>query len=273
MEIIIRIRRKIRRRKGEDRILGIEIDMEIELGLEEKKVIEFKLRRKRMIKIDVRSNEIEMDRIERRSVIKRSSKKKRKVLEKRDDCMKREIEEGMSKEKSGEEMIMKRKGKDLRGNGRKEIDKKDKRIEISKVKIKEIEKGKIMRIEEKGGKDIEIVEEGIGKGKRMIKKEERIEKKVEKIEIEIVRGKILMNVIDRIIEVLRGMLGKRDDKKIEKIIIKEREKRIKIDNGEIDIESDRIVGEIEKDSKLDWRKKIEENIVKRVGKRKEEKLM
>src|SRR5690606_12202090 len=267
LDVIHRIRRNIGRRTGSVVLLGIALDVALEFGFAAHDVLTLQFRRQWLVDLDVGRDALALDRLARWRVIERGRQAQRTVFAERNDRLHRALAEGLRAEHGGAAMILKRTGNDFRSTGRTAIDENNDRLAVGQVALARIEARHVLRIAATGRNHLALVEEGVGYGDRLIEQPARIEAKVQHIALELVARNLVLNILDRLLQVIGRLFGKRDDAQIAHIVLDAVANGLHLDDGARDLQRDRLVGAFALNGQLNLRAHFAAHLVHGVAQR------
>ncbi len=162
-------------------------------------------------------------------------------------------------------MILQRTSYDFRRTGRTAIDEHDHRLAISQITLARIEARHILRITTTGRNDFALVEEGIGNSDSLIEQTTRVEAQVKHIALELIARELFLNVLDRLLEVIRSLFGEGNHTQIADIILDARTNGLNLDHSTVDLERDRLVCALTNKCQLDWRTNFTAHLFNRIA--------
>ncbi len=165
-------------------------------------------------------------------------------------------------------MILQCTGNDFRRTGRTAIDENDNRLAVSQVALACIEARHILRIATTGRDDFTLVEEGVGNSHSLIEQTARIEAKIQHEALELFGRNLVLNILDRLLEVFGCLFGERDDAQIADIVLDAIANGLHLDDSACDLQRDRLVDALALDRQLDRRTDFTAHLVDRIGQRK-----
>ena len=214
LDVVLRIRRNIGDRAGAFLGLVLALDMAAQGAFTRRLHPAAQLFRHRLLDPDIGLDAGSLDRGARRRVVERRGQAERGFRIQRNDRLDRPLAERCRAQNGGATVILQRAGNDFRCRGRAAIDQYDHRLAAGQIARAGVEPPGFLGIAAAGGDDLAAIEECVGHADRLIEQTARIEPQVEHEALELVLADFIGDLLDRIGEVVVGLLGERDHAKI-----------------------------------------------------------